>query len=346
MRVLAFALAVVMVAAAPAAAVRLDAAAPDCEALATEAGLRAGLPEGLLPAIARIESGRVQGRTLRAWPWTLNHAGRGLYFDTRSEALEYLRRATRDGRTNIDVGCMQINHRWHGDAFADLSAMLDPATNVAYAVRFLAELRARHGSWAEAVRHYHSPDPERGARYLERFSSARAHILARPVPPTAAAPPGHLPGGFAGVDLATLAPSASAASPPGAAFAAWPRDRAGAGTLIGQGLGGGIALGRAGLFGATASTGGLLVGAEGRAVLAQPNETEAIYAALIALADARRPAAVRPVAEVAARDLSRLALPAATGRERLRLLDIPPGIGNDAGAQAVEATGSARVGAR
>jgi hypothetical protein len=144
--------------------------------MAEQAGRQSGLPEGLLPAIARIESGRGRGGAVRAWPWTLNHAGKGMYFETAAETLDYLRTATRGGRTNIDVGCMQINHRWHGENFPSLEAMLNPETNIAYAIVFLKDLRERHGSWAEAVRHYHSPDEGRGARYYAAFSRAHARI--------------------------------------------------------------------------------------------------------------------------------------------------------------------------
>lgn len=149
---------------------------PDCEAMATRIGAAEGLPAGLLPAIARIESGRRVERTVRAWPWTLNHAGRGLYFETREEALAYLRQTVADGPRNIDVGCMQINHYWHGENFPSVEVMIDPETNIRYAVRFLKELYASKGSWEAAVRHYHSPDPDRGARYHRAFETARAAI--------------------------------------------------------------------------------------------------------------------------------------------------------------------------
>jgi hypothetical protein len=80
-----------------------------------------------LPAIARIESGRSVKGKRKAWPWTLNHAGKGLYFETKSAALAYLGTATAGGRTNIDVGCMQINHYWHGQEFKSLEGMIDPS---------------------------------------------------------------------------------------------------------------------------------------------------------------------------------------------------------------------------
>lgn len=154
----------------------IAAVVPDCEAMAARVGAAAGLPAGLLPAISRIESGRRVGKTVRAWPWTLNHAGKGLYFETRAEALAYLKETVAEGPRNIDVGCMQVNNYWHGKNFPSVEAMLDPETNIRYAVRFLKELYEREGSWEEAVKHYHSPDPDRGARYHRAFQTARAAI--------------------------------------------------------------------------------------------------------------------------------------------------------------------------
>ena len=158
---------------------------PDCEGMAVEVGRRAGLPDGYLPAISRIESGRQIDKTRKAWPWTLNHSGKGLYFETRGEALAYLKKATRKGRTNIDVGCMQINHYWHGHQFSSLEQMMEPARNIEYAASYLKALYGRHGSWVEAVKHYHSPDDARGARYFKGFQAA--HRRVKDTPPVAVA---------------------------------------------------------------------------------------------------------------------------------------------------------------
>lgn len=147
------------------------AALPDCEAMAAQVGQDAGLPKFLLPTISRIESGRHTDGERQAWPWALNHAGKSLYFENRDAALDYLKSATKDGRTNIDVGCMQINHYWHGDEFQSLDVMLDPKNNVTYAAQFLKDLYQQHGSWAEAVKHYHSPDEMRGKKYLLGFDT-------------------------------------------------------------------------------------------------------------------------------------------------------------------------------
>lgn len=141
---------------------------PDCEALAERAALDEGIPPGLMTAIARVESGRtVQGR-FRAWPWTLNNAGNGSYHPDKDTALAALDQMLASGIRNVDIGCMQINWRWHSGAFGDAASMMDPVENTRYAARFLRALHDRHGDWTQAVEHYHSSDPERGRSYAQR----------------------------------------------------------------------------------------------------------------------------------------------------------------------------------
>ena len=73
--------------------------------------------------------------------------------------------AQRAGAKLIDVGCMQINHHFHARHFASLEDMLDPAQNVAYAARFLSELKKREGSWTMAIARYHAgPDNVKAQR--------------------------------------------------------------------------------------------------------------------------------------------------------------------------------------
>lgn len=147
---------------------------PDCEAHAAAAGREAGIPDGLLPAIARVESGR-KGR---AWPWTLNQGGKGSFHPTKADALAALAEFRARGVENVDLGCMQINWRWHSQEFADAASMLDPATNTRYAARFLRQLHDRFGDWDSAVAAYHSANPTRGAAYGRKVAAARDRIEA------------------------------------------------------------------------------------------------------------------------------------------------------------------------
>lgn len=148
-------------------------ATPDCEDLAEQAARTEGVPEGVLSAIARVESGRSVQGVFRAWPWTLNQAGVGSYHDSEQSALLTLQQILATGHRNVDIGCMQINLRWHAEAFTDLREMLDPVRNTRYAARFLRELHDRFGDWDEAVMRYHSNDPARGQAYADRVLRQR-----------------------------------------------------------------------------------------------------------------------------------------------------------------------------
>lgn len=161
---------------------------PDCEGLAEAAGARHGVPAGLMAAIARTESGwRAPDGSFGAWPWTLNQGGDSGYFTTQSEALAALDAILARGVSNVDVGCMQLNHRWHAGAFPTAEAMIDPVQNTEYAAAYLASLAAEHGGWEAATRRYHSADPDRGAAYAERVAAAAADRAGDPAPVTVAA---------------------------------------------------------------------------------------------------------------------------------------------------------------
>lgn len=149
----------------------------DCETLAIAAGRAEGLPEGLLPAIARVESGRGTGDGgRRAWPWTLNEGGDGSFYAAKADAMEHLTAVVDTGSTNIDVGCMQLNYKWHHTAFPSLETMMDPVANTTYAARFVKELAKQLGSYEEATKAYHSFDPERGKAYLAKVVAAQAEL--------------------------------------------------------------------------------------------------------------------------------------------------------------------------
>lgn len=142
---------------------------PDCKAIARAAEERHGLPDGILQSISTVEASRIQpDGSYRAWPWTLNDNGKGLFFDDREQVLDYLDTHMTNPDTSIDIGCMQINTKWHGASFETLDEMLDPASNIAYAAGFLTDLYYAHGSWNDAIRHYHSSDQRKNDPYLNR----------------------------------------------------------------------------------------------------------------------------------------------------------------------------------
>ena len=118
------------------------------------------IPEGLLHAISKVESGRKDdtGRIV-AWPWTINAEGKGFFFASKAEAIAAVLKMQQEGVKSIDVGCMQVNLYYHPKAFSNLSDAFDPVKNVAYAAKFLSGLKNEHASWHTAVAHYHSANP-------------------------------------------------------------------------------------------------------------------------------------------------------------------------------------------
>ena len=143
-----------------------------CEYLAKDAEKKYELPENILLSISRVESGyqKVDG-IIRAWPWTLNAGGDSAYFQTKKAALDSLKKRVESGVTNIDVGCMQLNYRWHNKFFSNLSEMINPIKNVDYGARFLKKLFQRHGSWEKAVKYYHSSKSKFNVRYYKKVKA-------------------------------------------------------------------------------------------------------------------------------------------------------------------------------
>ncbi len=138
-----------------------------CVAAILEAQEQYGIPDNILLGIGLQEAGRTKDGTLTVWPWSVNAEGEGRYFANASEAEAWVRQKLAAGIRSIDVGCMQINLRWHPDAFPTLQAGFDPAANADYAARFLVELKNRTGSWALAAGSYHSLTPEKRDHYLK-----------------------------------------------------------------------------------------------------------------------------------------------------------------------------------
>jgi hypothetical protein len=105
----------------------------------------------------------------RAWPWTLNVAGRGFFFRSRDDAYSAIRFLISDGRSDFDVGLMQVNWGFHSKRFKSAWDALSPATNVHVAEEILNENFQKTHSAVKAVAYYHSANPEPGREYLARF---------------------------------------------------------------------------------------------------------------------------------------------------------------------------------
>ena len=129
----------------------------------------ARIPDQLMAAIARVESGRREADgSVNPWPWSINAEGVDHIFESKAAAIAAVQTLQQQGVRSIDVGCMQVNLLHHPDAFASLDDAFDPARNAAYAARFLLQLYGQTGSWPAATAWYHSATPELGADYQRK----------------------------------------------------------------------------------------------------------------------------------------------------------------------------------
>ena len=140
-----------------------------CDAASSRAANLSNVPISILKAIARTESGVTRNGAFKPWPWTVNVEGKGVYFESKRSAEKFIVSSLRDGHTNIDIGCFQINHRWHGRHFSNVTEMLDPDQNALYAATFLSRLYREFGNWERAAGAYHSRNQLHSDAYLEKF---------------------------------------------------------------------------------------------------------------------------------------------------------------------------------
>ena len=151
----------------------IDAAADpssQCDYAAAQAAGRSGVPIDILLAITRVETAG-GGDHSGPWPWTINADGQGNWYNSLDEAVSAANAHLTDGTQTFDVGCFQLNMRWHRDNFASLSDMFDPIQNADYAAGFLLQLYDESGDWAQAVSAYHSRSPDLADAYLQKVKA-------------------------------------------------------------------------------------------------------------------------------------------------------------------------------
>lgn len=154
-----------------------------CQALFPRMEREYAIPIYLLSAIAVTESGRhhkASGMRI-PWPWTVQSQGKGYYFRTMEEAVAKVTQLQKRGIRNIDVGCMQVNLRYHGMHFATLSQAFDPRQNVSYAASYLTQKYRKYNSWKSALAGYHAGLASRGGHYAARVMRAWNEVMTRSV---------------------------------------------------------------------------------------------------------------------------------------------------------------------
>jgi Transglycosylase SLT domain len=122
------------------------------------------IPSGLLLAIAKVES--------NVEAYALNIQGKPVIKNNKPQAASLVYEALEEGITNIDVGVMQLNVKWHQENFSSIEEMLDPKKNIEYAASFLLKLHKKYGDWHKAVRFYHSSTHEYHRKYSKKITLA------------------------------------------------------------------------------------------------------------------------------------------------------------------------------
>lgn len=151
-----------------------------CDRAAHVAAKARNVPLDVLQAISRAETGRESNGRLEPWPWTVNMEGIGKWFATEDEARAFVFRHFKRGARSFDVGCFQVNYKWHGAAFRSIDDMFDPVMNADYAARFLRDLYQEFGDWSAAAGAYHSRTQKHARTYAARFDRIRADSTGRP----------------------------------------------------------------------------------------------------------------------------------------------------------------------
>lgn len=121
------------------------------------------IPVDVFYAVMLQESGKTNDKRYLPWPWVLNVELKAYYFDSKESASVALKQflAVND-KARIAVGLGQIYLPSHGHLFPDKTDLLDPAINLPYAARLLADefrwtVKQGQPNWWVAVGRYHTP---------------------------------------------------------------------------------------------------------------------------------------------------------------------------------------------
>ena len=139
-----------------------------------------GIPHSVLYAVALTESGKQLGamETIRPWPWTLNIAGQGYYFESRLEAWQALTARLHKGQRSIDIGLMQVNWRYHQQRLGTPWQALDQYHNLRVGAAILQDCFKTRQDWWASVGCYHAPaNAMRADRYCRRVVSRWQRIV-------------------------------------------------------------------------------------------------------------------------------------------------------------------------
>jgi hypothetical protein len=130
------------------------------------------IPKNFLYLISLVESGKYDknSRRLQPWPWTANINGESRFFSTKNELIKALKIHIANGKENIDIGCNQINYKYHKHNFSNIEQMVSPYHNVGYSAYYLASNYQKTNNWQDAIAMYHSKNPLHSSKYMTKIN--------------------------------------------------------------------------------------------------------------------------------------------------------------------------------
>jgi soluble lytic murein transglycosylase-like protein len=133
----------------------------DIRSIIATAERKHGIPEGLLMAIATIES--------KIRPYAVNISTKTYFCKSKEEAKRIINDAISSGRKNVSIGCLQLLYRAHNASFSgSIDSMLDPEKNIMYGAAYIKKLYKMYGSWEIAIKKYHSSIVDKAEMYYGR----------------------------------------------------------------------------------------------------------------------------------------------------------------------------------
>ncbi len=130
------------------------------------------IPKNFLYLISLVESGKYDknSKRLQPWPWTANINGESRFFSTKNELIKALKIHIANGKENIDIGCNQINYKYHKHNFSNIEQMVSPYHNVGYSAYYLASNYQKTNNWQDAIAMYHSKNPLHSSKYIRKIN--------------------------------------------------------------------------------------------------------------------------------------------------------------------------------
>jgi soluble lytic murein transglycosylase-like protein len=125
----------------------------NCFTIASKVAEKYNIPVKYLNAIISVET--------KGLPWSVSHdLEKGKQFKTKEEAVKYSKTLINRGFTNVNIGCTQLNWKWHKKSAGNsVTKLLDPYTNVKLAAEYLVYLNKKEKSWMKSATAYHSYTP-------------------------------------------------------------------------------------------------------------------------------------------------------------------------------------------